>query len=88
MKPESGEPVSKNLIFQAQRALERGRVNEAIAMAIDYTNAYPTDAFGWLVLGAAYDQAGRRTEAREVYRTCASKAKGAYIGECRALGGQ
>ena len=83
-----GEEVPKSLVNKAQRALERGKVADAIEMATKYTGAYPTDAFGWLVLGAAYEQAGRRAEARDVYRLCSQKAKGAYVGECTALGGR
>jgi CheY-like chemotaxis protein len=82
------EDVPKSVITDAQRALERGKVEEAIGLAKRYTAANPTDAFGWLVLGAAYDQAGRRAEAREIYKTCAQRAKGAYAGECAALGGR
>jgi DNA-binding response OmpR family regulator len=83
-----GEEVSKSLVNKAQRALERGKVEDAIEMATKYTGAYPGDAFGWLVLGAAYEQAGKRAEARDVYRLCSQKAKGAYVGECTALGGR
>ncbi len=83
-----GEEVPKALVNKAQRALERGKVQDAIEMASKYTGAYPTDAFGWLVLGAAYEQAGKRAEARDAYRQCAQKAKGAYVGECTALGGR
>ena len=83
-----GEEVPKSLVSKAQRALERGKVADAIEMATKYTGAYPTDAFGWLVLGAAYEQAGKRAEARDVYRLCSQRAKGAYVGECTALGGR
>jgi DNA-binding response OmpR family regulator len=83
-----GEEVPKSLVNKAQRALERGKVADAIEMATKYTGAYPTDAFGWLVLGAAYEQAGKRAEARDAYRLCSQKAKGAYVGECTALGGR
>ena len=80
--------VPKTLIVDAQRALERGKEEKAIELARRYTNAYPTEAFGWLILGAAYDQLGKRSEARKIYRECSRKAKGAYAGECAALGGR
>ena len=87
--PEAGaEDVPKSLIITAQKALERGKNDDAIEMATRYTRAYPKEAFGWLILGAAYDQAGKRGEARNVYRQCAKVAKGAYVGECTALGGR
>lgn len=85
--PPEGE-VPKTVIVDAQRALERGQEEKAIELARRYTRAYPTEAFGWLILGAAYDQLGKRSEAREIYRECARKAKGAYVGECTALGGR
>jgi len=85
---ESAQEVPKSVIIDAQLALERGKEEKAIELATRYTSAHPAEAFGWLVLGAAYEQLGKRDKAREVYSKCAKQAKGAYIGECRALGGK
>ncbi|PIE06017.1 MAG: hypothetical protein CSA75_01730 [Sorangium cellulosum] len=80
--------VPESVIVAAQQALERGKEEKAIELATKYTRAYPTKAFGWLILGGAYEQLGKRGKAREIYRECAKKAKGAYLGECWALGGR
>ena len=45
----------------------------------------PTNSQGWIVLGAALDQLGDRTAAREAYRRCASDGVGSYVLECRRL---
>ena len=84
----ANEPVGREVILAAQAALERGKEEEAIALASRYTAANPTKAFGWLVLGAAYEQAGKRDEAREAYRSCVKLGKGAGVGECAAVGGR
>lgn len=76
------------LLAEAQKALERGDEDKAIAFASRYTKAKPAEAFGWLILGAAYQQKGDMSKAREVYRTCATQASGHGLGECRALSGR
>jgi predicted Zn-dependent protease len=84
---EAESPVGSETIIRAQRMLERGKADQAIELATRYTQARPQEAFGWLILGAAREQKGDRAKARETYRTCGRVAKGAHVGECRALGG-
>lgn len=77
-----GPPVK---IADAQRALERGKTDEAVELALRYTAQKPDDAYGWLILGAAYQQQRKYEQAREAYRTCAQTGKGPYSVECKAL---
>lgn len=82
------DATAKKLIRRAEQLLERGKNVDAIDAATEYVAARPEDAYGYLVLGAAYEQAGKVTRAREIYKECAQKAKGRSLGECRALGGK
>lgn len=45
----------------------------------------PTDAESWLVLGAAYQLAGKGTEARDAFRLSTKLATHGGVGECRAF---
>lgn len=45
----------------------------------------PSDAFGYLCLGAALDQLGLHEEAMRTYRACAEVARHGDLDECRAL---
>ena len=45
----------------------------------------PTDAEAWLVLGAAYQLAGKGTEARDAFRLSTKLATHGGVGECRAF---
>ncbi len=85
---EMDDEAAKKLVQQAQRLLERGKNDDAIEAATRYTQARPQDAYGYLLLGAAYEQKGQFARAREVYNACAEKAQGSSLGECRALGGR
>jgi len=83
------EVVSKSLIKDAQVALDRGKTADAIAKATKYTEAYPEDAFGWVILAESYNQIGKRAEGREAYRRCTEVAsKGPFWGDCVRFGGR
>jgi CheY-like chemotaxis protein len=69
----------------AQRQLERGNAPRAIELARRATVADPSNAEAWLTLGAAYDAAGHRGQARAAYRSCIDNGKGGRVSECQAL---
>ena len=76
---------AKALKKACQRALDGSKVNEAIAKCEASTAADPTDGEAWLLLGASYDQVGRKADARAAYQSCVQKGKRGPTGECAAL---
>jgi DNA-binding response OmpR family regulator len=85
-KPPAAEPASaKNLIAQAQGLLDRGAYTRAADVAKRATQADPSIAEGWLMLGGAYDAMGNHGQARAAYKACLDQAKGSRTSECRAL---
>ena len=80
--PSTGSP---SLVAEAQRALDHGDTQRAIALAITATMRTPTDAEAWLTLGAAYDVVGNHGAARRTYVTCATRASGGRVQECAEL---
>jgi hypothetical protein len=70
---------------EALRALERGRLADAIQAGEQSVALDPGDADAWLILGAAYQQQGHSVEARRCFTTCAAQAQRGPRGECRAL---
>lgn len=85
---EMDDETAKKLIRRVEQLLDRGRNDDAIEAATQYVGARPEDAYGYLLLGAAYEQKGQGKQAREIYKECVRKAKGRSLGECRALGGK
>ena len=69
----------------ARRALERGRMQEAIDAAVRSTTLDPTDADAWLLLGAAYMDRGKSADARAAFSSCAKLATKGPVGECRLM---
>ena len=69
----------------AQRALDRGRLADAIEAGEESVALDPTDADAWLLLGAAYQQKGRFPDARRCFSTCVDQARRGALWECRAL---
>jgi Flp pilus assembly protein TadD len=69
----------------AQRALERGLLADAVEAGEESVALDPTDADAWLVLGAAYEKRGRYADARRCFQTCAEQARRGGRWECRAL---
>jgi Flp pilus assembly protein TadD len=67
------------------KALERGRLADAIEAGEQSVALDPGDADAWLVLGAAYQQRGHYADARRCFTTCAAQAQRGPRGECRAL---
>ncbi|MBX3186854.1 MAG: tetratricopeptide repeat protein [Labilithrix sp.] len=69
----------------AHRALERGKLADAIEAGERSVALDPTDGEAWLVLGAAYQAKGKMSEARRCYSACLREGKRGPRGECRAM---
>ena len=65
--------------------LDSGDNARAQELAIRATTLVPTNAEGWIVLGAAREGLGDRPGAREAYRKCATLDDGEFSAECRRL---
>jgi len=70
---------------RALRAVSSGRYAEGIALSQAAIDADPTDAQGYLLLGAALQEKGQAGRAEQVFAECASKATHGPKGDCRAL---
>jgi Flp pilus assembly protein TadD len=69
----------------AQRALDRGKVAEAIEAGERSVSLDPTDGDAWLLLGAAYQQRGATADARRCFSSCVRQGTRGPRGECAAL---
>ncbi len=69
----------------ARKALERGKIDGAVMAALRSTSIDPTDADAWLLLGAAYQTAGKSADARAAYGACAKEAKKGAVRECQLM---
>ena len=69
----------------ARRSLERGRVQDAIDSAGRSTALDPTDADAWLLLGAAYMEKGKASDARTAFTSCAKEATKGPLRECQSM---
>jgi hypothetical protein len=84
---EASPPVNGSLVKQAQRALEHNQVGNALALAQQATQQSPGNADAWWMLGACYDAAGQRGQAKSAYQRCANLS-GPVSTECKALLGR
>jgi hypothetical protein len=66
-------------------ALEHGKIALSIEAGERSVALDPTDAEAWLVLGAAYQERGKLTEARRCYKACLTRATWGPRAECREL---
>ena len=90
-RPPSDRPEpadGSGLVQLAQRMLERGNATRATELAKRASAADPGSPEAWLTLGAAYDAAGSRSQARAAYRSCVQNGRGPRVAECSALLGQ
>jgi hypothetical protein len=69
----------------SRRALERGKVADAIAAGERSVALDATDGEAWLLLGAAYQEKGNNAEARRCYSSCVKEGKRGPVGECHAM---
>jgi hypothetical protein len=70
---------------RALRAVSSGRYTEGMALSQAAIDADPTDAQGYLLLGAALQEKGQEGKAMQVFAECALKATHGPKGDCRAL---
>jgi hypothetical protein len=85
--PEPAADTS-NPALEAQRLLERGKAAESIPLSQAAIARDPSNAFGYLLLGAGWQGLGKGADALEAYSECARNATRGAVQECRALGGR
>jgi hypothetical protein len=83
--PELDPLAAREAKKTAQRALDRGKVAEAIEAGERSVALDPTDGDAWLLLGAAYQQRGATAEARRCFSSCVRQGTRGPRGECAAL---
>jgi len=76
-----------SLVEQASEAMSHGEMARAVELARQAVHEDPGDADAWLTLGAACQASGQVDAAKEAYRSCAARARGANVSECRLLAG-
>ncbi len=81
LNPESSDALSE----LARLMLERQHAREAAELAGRATKLDPTNALGWVTLGAARQLRGDRQGATEAYQRCVARGRGKYVSECRAM---
>ena len=72
--------------MRAREAIERGAFVDGVALSQGAIDADPTDAEGYLLLGAALQETGRWNEAKLVFANCIRRAERGPTVECAALG--
>jgi Flp pilus assembly protein TadD len=89
---EAGPPVTAEEYNEAvdtkqasQQALELGKVGLATSLGERSVALDPTDADSWLILGAAYIQAGDNKNARRCFSSCVKQATSGARRECVAM---
>lgn len=70
---------------RAKRALESGRLKEAVVAGERSVSLDPTDADAWLYLGAAYQEQGDQGNANRCYRACLAQGTHGNKSECAAM---
>ena len=81
LNPEGGEALAE----LGRLMLARQRTREAVSLAQRATAVDPSNALGWITLGAARQMRGDREGARQAYRSCSKLGSGPYVKECRAM---
>jgi hypothetical protein len=82
------EPTGKTALQEkndARKALERGKLGEAIEAGERSIALDPTDADAYLLTGAAYLEKGKNADARRIFQACVKEAKKGPRGECGAM---
>lgn len=69
----------------ARLMLARQHTREATELAERATAIDPSNALGWVTLGAARQMRGDRQGARQAYQSCVKLGRGGYVSECRAM---
>jgi hypothetical protein len=82
------EPTGKTALQEkndARKALERGKLADAIEAGERSIALDPTDADAYLLTGAAYLEKGKHADARRIFQACVKEAKKGPRGECGAM---
>jgi hypothetical protein len=80
------DPSSSPALAELARLmLARQNTREATELAERATALDPSNALGWVTLGAARQMRGDRQGARQAYQSCAKLGRGRYVQECRAM---
>jgi tetratricopeptide (TPR) repeat protein len=87
-EPEKPTEKVDNPRAEALALLNRGKMKEAIPMAQAAIEKEPDQALGYLYLGSALQDLGKRAEAISAYSDCVRHATIGPVGECRAMGGR
>jgi hypothetical protein len=89
-KPLDVPPEAPNvsLVLRANRALRTGAKEKAVELARQAVKENPSDADGWLMLGAAYQASGNNVAAHIAYKSCVAQAHTVNVSDCRVLAGQ
>jgi hypothetical protein len=85
LAPEAAAASAKDYRDDAHLLLERGDANGALEAAQRSVSLDPTDADGWLVLGAAAVQLHELAIAHDAFLACVKRATKGPAAECRAL---
>jgi hypothetical protein len=83
--PEKSGKTALEEKRDAQRLLERAKWQDSIAAAERSVALDPSDGEAWLLLGAAYQSAGKPMDARRAFTSCLKEGKKGPISECRAM---
>ena len=84
--PTEPDPAAARAAKQeAQHAIDKGHLHQAIDAAERSVALDPTDAEAWLILGAADQAVGRYGKARHAFSSCKEKATHGPRSECVAL---
>ena len=81
LNPESSAALAE----LARLMLARQHAREAAELAERATAVDPTNALGWVTLGAARQMRGDRQGATQAYQSCVKLGRGEYVRECRAM---
>ena len=85
LTPEERTKRAKAEKVKAQGALDRGAVQAAIDAGERSVALDETDGEAWLLLGAAYQEKGRLSDAQRAYQACTQKGKRGPIRDCAAM---
>ncbi|MGB3049665.1 MAG: DUF4388 domain-containing protein [Polyangiales bacterium] len=77
--------ASPALAELARLMLARSHTREASELAERATAVDPSNALGWVTLGAARQMNGDRQGAWQAYQNCVKLGEGQYVSECRAM---
>jgi hypothetical protein len=81
----AGDKTAQQEKKDAQKALDRGKIQDAIDAGERSVALDPTDGEAWLILGAAYQMKAKHADAARCFAACVKQGKRGPIHECRAM---